>query len=102
MRMAPDHFLGNRVGDGGEIEGGDLLGHAGVEHDLQQQIAELILKRVKIALMGGLRHFIGLLDRMARDRFEVLFDVPRTAGHRMAKLRHDVDQAVEGCGIRRR
>ena len=43
MRMPPLHLVRDRRGDILEAEEPGFLRHAGVEHDLQQQIAELIL-----------------------------------------------------------
>ena len=43
MRMPPLHLVGDRLGDVIEREQPGLLGHPGVEHDLEQEIAEFVL-----------------------------------------------------------
>ena len=43
MRMPPLHLVGDRLGDVIEREQPGLLGHAGVKHDLKQEIAEFVL-----------------------------------------------------------
>ena len=91
MRV-PAHQLG---GDGldhvAEIEGALLLGHASVESDLEQQVAELVLEVVKIAARDGVGHLVGFLERIRRDRPEVLFEVPGAAGAGCAQRGHDLD-----------
>ena len=49
MRVPAHHLVGDRGGDVVERKVPCFLGHAGVEDDLQQQIAELVLERVDIA-----------------------------------------------------
>ena len=44
MRMPPDQLFGDRLHDVGKRERALLLGHPGVKHDLQQQIAQLVLQ----------------------------------------------------------
>ena len=42
MRMAPDHFSRDGLDHVAEGKGVLLLGHAGVKHHLQQEVAELV------------------------------------------------------------
>ena len=56
-----------------------LLGHAGVEHDLQQQVAQLVPQVVEIAARDRVGDLVGFLDRVGRDGREVLLQVPRAA-----------------------
>jgi hypothetical protein len=42
MRVPPDQFSGDRLDDTAEVEGVLLLGHARVEDDLKQQVAEFV------------------------------------------------------------
>ena len=69
-------MVGDRLDHVAEIEGALLLGHAGVEDDLQQQIAEFVLQVVEIAARDGVGHLVGFLERVGRDRREVLLEVP--------------------------
>ena len=67
--------------------------HARVIDDLQQEIAELVLELREIAALDRIRDLVGFLDRVGRDRAEVLLEVPRAAGARRAQRGHDLDQA---------
>jgi hypothetical protein len=65
--MPPDHLGGYGIDDVGEGEASVFLGHAGVIDDLQQEIAELVLQRVKIAASDGIGDLVGFLDSVWRD-----------------------------------
>ena len=79
MRMPPDQLLGDRLHHVAEIERALLLGHAGVEHDLQQQVAQFVAQVVEIAALDRVGDLVGFLDRVGRDGREVLLQVPRAA-----------------------
>ncbi len=98
MRVAAHHLVGDRLGHIVEIEQPRFLGHAGVKYDLEQQIAELVLQRCQIAARDRVGDLIGFLDRIRRDRREILLPVPRAAMRRVAQLRHNRQKAVEGRG----
>ena len=66
-----------------------FLGHARVEHDLQQQIAELVAQVVVVAPIDRVGDFVGFLDRVRRDRVEVLLEVPWAAALADRAARHD-------------
>jgi hypothetical protein len=65
-----------------------------VEHDLEQQVAELVLQVVQVAALDGVGDFIGFLDRVGSDGDEGLDGVPFATGIRIAEAGHDLDQAV--------
>ena len=98
MRMAPHHLVGDRRGDVVEGEMPGFLGHAGVEHDLQQQIAQFVLQRRHVVALDRIGDLVGLLDRVGRDRREILLAVPRAAALRVAQPRHDRQQTVDRAG----
>ena len=77
MGMAPDHLLGNATGDVVEGEVAGFLGHAGVEDDLEQQVAQLVLQVREVLFLDRVGDLVGLLDRVGRDGVEVLFARPR-------------------------
>src|SRR5690625_5289960 len=52
MRMTPDHLVGNRCRHCVEVELTKLLSHLRIEHDLEQQISELILEVCHISLLN--------------------------------------------------
>ena len=81
-----------------EIEGALLLRHAGVEDDLQQQIAELVLQVGEIVARDGVGDLVGFLERIGRDGPEILLQVPRAAAAGRAQRRHDLDQAGNVAG----
>ena len=83
--MAAHHLVGDRGGDVGEGESPSFLGHAGVIDDLEQQVAEFVGQRRKIAPRDGVGDFVGFLDRVRRDRGEALLAVPRAAALRVAQ-----------------
>ena len=59
-----------------------FLRHAGVEHDLEQQVAEFVLEVAEVAAGDGVGDLVGFLERVGRDGREVLLQVPRAAGLR--------------------
>src|SRR5713101_1151059 len=93
MGMAAQHLVGDRAGDVVEVEKAGLLGHARMEDDLEEQIAELVLECCRIAALARLGHLIGLLDGVGSDGGEALLAVPGTAALGIAQPRHDVEQA---------
>ena len=75
-----------------------FLGHAGMEHDLQQQVAELVAQVLEIAARDRVGDLISLLDGVGRDRFEVLLQVPGAAGAGRAQRRHDFKEPGDIAG----
>ena len=98
VRVAADEFGGDRLDDAAEIEQSRLLGHAGVEDDLQQKVAEFLAKVLGLAALDRVGDLVGFLDRIGGDRGEGLLDVPGTAGLRVAQRGHDLDQAMNVAG----
>jgi len=98
MGMAAYHLLGNGGGDGGKVEFVPFRRHLGIEHDLKQQIAQLILERGEIAGLDRFHHFIRLFQGMRSDGGEVLFEIPRAAIVPIAQAGHDIEQAIKGSG----
>ena len=76
-----------------EIKCAGFLGHARVEDNLQQEVAEFVAQIVQVVAFDRVRDLVGLFDRVGFDRHEVLFHVPRTTGFRIAQRSHDFDQA---------
>ena len=98
MRVTADHFARDGLDHIAERERVLLLRHAGVKHHLQQEVAEFVAQVVEIAACDRVDNLIGLLDRIGRDAREILFEVPRTAGHGGPKPGHDLDQAGNVAG----
>ena len=71
-----------------------------MEHDLEQQVAELVAQCVEILFLNGVRDFIRLFERIGRDGSEVLLPVPGAAPLRVAEQSHDAKQALQGVAHR--
>ena len=68
-----------------------------MENHLQQQVAEFVLQLAHVGALDRLGDFIGLLDRVAGDRGEILFEVPGAAAIGVAQPRHDPEKPVDGA-----
>ena len=90
MRVAVDELVVDAPADVGEREGAPLGGEHRVEHDLEQQVAELLLE-VRVGLergvgaavadrVEGLEHLVGLLDQVAGEGGVGLLGVPGALG----------------------
>ena len=94
--MPPDQLLDERAGDGVDVErlGGVLLGHPGVEDDLEQHVTELLAEVGAVAALDGLGHLVGLLDEVRREGLVGLLGVPGAAARRAQPVhgRDDVEQ----------
>ena len=81
--VAAVELVVHAAGDVGEGELARLGGEGGVEHDLEQQVAQLLLE-VLVALAGlgvdaveGVDDLVGLLEQVALERLVGLLLVPR-------------------------
>jgi hypothetical protein len=90
--VAADHLPGDRLDHVGKGEFAFLLGHAGMEHDLQEQVAELVAQIVHVAALDGVGDLMRFLDRIGDDGRKILLDVPRAARFGIAQRGHDLDQ----------
>ena len=79
-----------------------LLGDAGVEDDLEQQVAELAGELLVVLLVDGVGDLVGLLDRHRLDGLVGLLAVPRAAAGG-AQAGDQLDEAGEElAGLGRR
>ena len=92
--MAAHHLVGDARGDRLEIEQTRFSGHLGVEHDLEQQVAKLVLEGGPVLAVDGLGDLVGFLDGIGRDGGEALLDVPGTARVGIPELRHHVEESI--------
>ena len=74
VRMASDELLGQGLHDVTEVEGALLLRHAGVEHDLEQEVAQFVTQVVEVAAHDGVDNLVGLLDGVGGDGREALLE----------------------------
>ncbi len=93
--MASFQFVGNRGGDGIEIELTAFFGDARDEHHLEQQIAELVADRRGLARSDRLGQFVGFLQRVRHDARHRLGAVPRAAALRITQPTHHVEQSLQ-------
>ena len=98
MGVAAQHLVSDGGGYVVEAEQSSLLSHACVEHDLEKQIAQLILELGHVAPLDGVGDFIGLFDGVGRYGREGLLEVPGAAALGCAQPGHDGEQLFDGAG----
>ena len=76
MRVAADQLVVIASTTSPKAKRAFLLRHLRVEDDLQQEVAELILQVVEIAALDRVGDLVGFLDRVGRDRREILLRGP--------------------------
>ena len=95
--MAVDELVGDAVRDVVEGEAALLLGHHALEHDLEEDVAELL---DVVDLVVGTVHrgeeLVRLLEDAGLQRLERLDAVPRTTRLRIAQTGHDFVQSFDG------
>ena len=93
--MAAFHLVGDGPGDVGEVERAGLFRHPGVEHGLEQQVAQFVLQVGHVVAADRVGDLVGFLDGVGRDAGEILLQIPRAAAVRIAQRRHDGEQAPD-------
>ena len=96
MRVAPYHLVTQHLNHFIEIEQPLLSRHLRMENHLQQQVAQLFLQFRIVPLGNRLGHFEGFFNGIRRNGIEVLLDIPRAAGFRVAQAGHDGEEGVDG------
>jgi len=91
--VAADELVGQFAGDGLEIEGSPLAGELGVEEDMEEDVAQLLLEGVVIALVNGLEELVDLLKDHGAEGAMRLLPVPRTTA-RAAQASHDPGEGL--------
>ena len=84
MRVTVDQLVVDAPGHIGQREPALLGGQRGVEVDLEQQVAQLLLqvsnrRRAAVQPFDGLDHLVGLFDGVAGQALVGLLPVPRAA-----------------------
>ena len=90
MRMAIDQLVAQGIDRRRIVEGTGLLTQLGIEYDMQQQVADLLLDPLQIVVQNGICQLIGLLDGIVSQRIESLLPVP---GALLAQGVHHLQQA---------
>ena len=79
MGVAVDELAAHPVGHLIEIKVSRVLLNGGMEHHLEQHVAQLLFQMLHRALVNGLGHLVGLLQEVAADGLMGLLPVPLTA-----------------------
>lgn len=93
-----------RGGDVVDVERGlwRLLGDAGVEEHLQQDVAEFFTQRLGVATADGVQQLVGLLEQEPAQRVVGLLALPRPGGTQFVHHRDGVDETFAARRVRRR
>ena len=97
MRVARDELVRDRVRDVGELELALLLRELGLEHDLEQEVAELLTVLARVARVDRLEHLVRLLEHVRSQAPQRLLAVPRAAVGPAEPL-HDPEETFDGIG----
>src|SRR5450432_2869853 len=76
MRVPVHELAGEAIQDFVDRECALVLGHLGIEQNLEEQIAKLARKLIPITIVDGFQNFVGFLKSVRFDRIEGLFPVP--------------------------
>src|SRR5262245_9979133 len=98
MRMTAHELFGEALDDVGKVEGPLLLRHAGMEDDLEQEVAQFVAQVIELAPRNGVGDLVSLLDGNGGDRVKGLLEIPRAAGAGRAQRRHDFDEPGDIAG----
>ncbi len=70
VAVATDQLVVDAAGDVGQREVARLLGDRGVQHDLEQHVAEFAFDRVDVTARDRFDRFVGLFEHEARERLD--------------------------------
>ena len=94
VRVAPGHLLDEAIE---HVRHGELAGlsrHLAVEHDLEEQVAQLLGEVPRIVLIDGLQDLVGLLDQVGLEGGAGLLAVPWAASL-AAQPGHERQERIE-------
>jgi len=92
--MPPHHLVDELAEQIGHREVALLLGNAGVEDDLEQEIAELLAHGRAATGLDRLEDFVGFLDEKWFERSRGLLTIPRATA-RFTESLHDVQEPLK-------
>src|SRR3569623_450873 len=93
--MAALHLVADRRDNSGQREIAGFLGLTRVEYDLEQQVAEFVLEVGHVAALARVGDFLGILDRIRRNRLKNQDGVPFATAHRIAQPCFDRDEPLD-------
>ena len=94
VRVARDELLDDARDDVVDRELPFLAKQLGLEHDLEEKVAELLAERLAIARVDRVDDLARLFEHVFAQRLERLLAVPRAAVRR-EEAAHDADEADE-------
>ena len=74
--MSPHEFVSRRTQGVSQRELSIFHAHLGQEDGFEDEIAQLIAKRIGVTGIDGVDHFVGLFDEKRAKRHERLFTIP--------------------------
>ena len=94
VRMPVGHFAVDGRNHVVEREQTLLLRQLGMEHHLEQEIAEFVAQVIRLTALDGIGDLIGFFDGVRRQGAEVLLQIPGTAAFGIAQGPHDYQQLL--------
>ena len=79
------------VDDAVDVEAPLFLCQAGIEHHLEEQVAQFIFQSVEIARVNRVNDFVGLFEQQPLEGIVVLLAVPRAAVG-SSEMRHQINK----------
>ena len=92
--MAADHLVRNGFAHAVDIEPALLASDPGHEHDLEEEVPELLAELVRVAGGDRIHDLVGLLEKVGSEGVEGLLAVPRAAPG-VAQTVHDGNEPIE-------
>ncbi len=104
VRVAPDELGDDPLGHVVDVPPSLVGRHLRVEHDLEQEVAELVAEAVVVVAVDGVEDLVRLLQQVPGERPVILLGVPRApAGTAQARHHaHEVEQPFAALGCRNR
>ena len=94
--MAAHQLGADAAGYGGQVEAAGFAGDAGVQHHLQQQVAQFLLQVVVVAVADRIGQLVGLLQHVGDQGGMGLLEVPGAAAFGIAEASHHRHQLGQG------
>ncbi len=95
MRVSPQHLVGYTLRNVSEIELSLFLGDTGMEDNVEQQIAKLLLDVLGIVTFDCIDQFVGFIQGMTGDGLAGLANIPGTAIFRIPQIHHNLQQVFD-------
>jgi hypothetical protein len=94
--MTPLHLVADSVHDIVKRKSALLAPEVRMKHYLKQQIAQFVAQVSEVVALDSIGYFVRLLDRIRRNRAEILLEIPRAATLRITQPGHEFEESVDG------